>query len=78
MATWECENVHCCANGFVCPECNRSGKGMLKEILNLEHGLTDWEIEFADDVKTKVLDAARMLTPRQMAKIVEIYHNKVV
>lgn len=45
---------------------------LLLDILNTESGLSTWEIDFAEDLIEKV-EARRFITPRQRAKVEEIY-----
>ena len=45
---------------------------LLLDILNTESGLSTWEIDFAEDLIEKV-EAGRFITPRQRAKVEEIY-----
>ena len=42
------------------------------DLLELESGLSDWEVEFVDSVNQQI-DAGRLLTSRQEAKIHQIW-----
>lgn len=46
------------------------------EILNLEEGLSDWEVGFAEDIVRK-LEAGGLLTDKQLDTINKIHEEKV-
>lgn len=46
-------------------------RSILAELLKVESGLTEWEIEFLDSLNSRDGD----LTERQAAKLVQIYHK---
>ncbi len=46
----------------------QEAKNCLEEILEIESGLSDWEVNFACDMRNKDI-----LTPKQITKIFEIY-----
>ena len=48
---------------------------MLEELLKLDHGLTDWEVEFIDSLDKRLNDKGRDLTDKQYKKLEQIYEE---
>lgn len=48
---------------------------MLKELLNLEEGLSEWEVEFIESLN-KHNKAGRVFTQKQREKLGQIYEDK--
>jgi hypothetical protein len=48
---------------------------MLEEVLELDSGLTDWEVTFIEDI-AKRYEGGRQLTPRQQSKLHQIWEEK--
>ena len=53
-------------------ERQRKAKEHLSDLLALQRGLTQWEVNFIDKMDTRALD----LTPGQIKKIYEIYQER--
>lgn len=51
-------------------------EGMLRDLLDLEEGLTDWELKFIEDLAHNLFDLKFDLTPGQRNKLVEIWKEK--
>lgn len=47
---------------------------LLNDLLDLEDGLTEWEVEFLEDLAK---DEDRTLTPRQKAKLEQIGEERL-
>lgn len=45
---------------------------LVDELCELEYGLTEWEVDFVEDVAKQVHDEKRGLSPNQLAKALEI------
>lgn len=55
-------------------EHQRKAREHLIDLLALERGLTEWEVNFIDDMA----DQEEALTPGQIEKIYEIYEKRIV
>ena len=53
-------------------ERQRKAREHLCDLLALQRGLTQWELDFIDDMDRRALD----LTPAQREKIYEIYEQR--
>ncbi len=52
--------------------------GLLDDLLDVEDGLSEWEVKFVDDIDKRRQadsDRPRMLTPKQAAKLQEIWEK---
>ncbi len=47
-------------------------RDLVDRLCDVDHGLTDWEVRFCDDVAARVKDDGLALTLRQGAKVSEI------
>lgn len=50
---------------------------MLSELLDVEDGLSDWELRFVDDLSRKSRHPTFTFTPSQAEKLEEIYRDRV-
>lgn len=55
----------------------KSHEKMLQELLDLEEGLSDWEVSFLEDLPDKIQQYGR-LTPGQIDKLEQIYNDRIV
>lgn len=49
---------------------------MLAELLDLEDGLSEWELKFVDDLSRKSRHPGFVFTPLQAEKLAEIYKDR--
>lgn len=71
-----------------CPTCTRphpSGQwrctwcehcSLVRRMLAIEDGMTEWEVDFAEDLSRKVIDGGRTLTEREMAKVEQVLEDR--
>ena len=52
-------------------------KAMLDEILEVDEGLTDWELKFVDDMDKKRLDDEWSPSPGQLGKLEQIHRERI-
>jgi hypothetical protein len=51
-------------------------KGELDDLLALDEGLSDWEVEFIESIATRFANAPMTITNRQDAKLHEIWDRR--
>ena len=51
-------------------------RDLIDALCEIDHGLTEWEMDFIDDVARQVHDQKRALTPAQLKKALEIQDDK--
>jgi hypothetical protein len=51
----------------------RQDRELIDALCEIDHGLTEWEVEFVEDMARQVHDQKRGLTPGQLAKALEIH-----
>lgn len=54
----------------------RQDRQLVRELTEIESGLTDWEEQFVEDIADKVLGKGWMLTPKQREKAEQIWQEK--
>ena len=52
------------------------GTGMLRDLLNLEDGMTGWEMEFVEAAARQVFDNEFPLSQNQFEKVKEIWRDR--
>ena len=52
------------------------GRDVVDALLEIDHGLTGWETDFAESLGRWVIDDKRKLTPKQRATAVRILEEK--
>lgn len=57
---------------FACEACHERARGEVLELLDLEEGLTEWEVSFVDSVHGK-----GALTRKMVAKIDQVWRERV-
>lgn len=50
---------------------------MLAELLDVEDGLSEWELKFVDDLSRKSRHPGFVFTPAQAEKLEEIHRDRV-
>ena len=55
-----------------CIELDGVTSGELDDLLNVDHGLTPWEVEFIEDMDRK-RERTKWFTPRQVEKIRKLW-----
>lgn len=53
----------------------KQDRKLVDALCEIDHGLTDWEVEFVEDMAKQVHDQKVALSPGQMIKCLEI-HDK--
>lgn len=53
----------------------RQDRQLVDSLCEIDRGLTEWEVEFVEDVARQVHDQKRGLTPAQLAKALEIHEK---
>jgi len=51
-------------------------RGELYDLLALEEGLTDWEVEFIESIATRFANAPMTITEKQVAKLHEMWDRR--
>ncbi len=51
-------------------------KGELDDLLALDKGLSDWEVEFIESIATRFANAPMTITDKQVAKLHEIWDRR--
>lgn len=51
-------------------------RGELDDLLALEEGLTDWEVEFVESMATRFANAAMTITDGQARKLHQIWERR--
>jgi|GEM_PF-3074105 len=53
-----------------------SDEALVEALCGIDHGLTDWEVEFVESVAKRVLDDGRGLSEKQRKRAEAIYLEK--
>ena len=64
-------------SGGIGSDASKQVNGMIDGLLELESGLTDWEINFVESIQKQFVIYKR-LTDKQMVKLMMIYDYKVL
>lgn len=46
---------------------------LVQELCKVDHGLTEWEVKFVEDISKQVLDRKEKLTDKQRRKALDIW-----
>ena len=50
----------------------KQDRELVDALCEIDHGLTEWEVDFIEDMAKQVHDKKQALTPGQLAKALEI------
>ncbi len=64
-------------SGGVGKDCAKEINGMVEGLLELENGLSEWEVDFVESIKKNFVLYGRLTDP-QMCKLMEVYDKKVL
>lgn len=53
----------------------KQDRELADSLCEIDHGLSEWEVEFVEDIARQVHDQKRGLTPAQLAKALEIHEK---
>lgn len=55
---------------------SKEDRDLVAALCEIDHGLTDWEVNFVEDIARQVLDRKQGLTPKQLQIALRIQEKK--
>lgn len=55
---------------------SKEDRDLVQALCDIDHGLTDWEVDFVEDIARQVLDRKQGLTPKQLEVALRIQEKK--